>query len=59
MLKFRRFWRVWGFPLITHLSAPRLAAVVVDLSEDLRNREDLSLDHLLKISRIVGEHHGP
>jgi signal transduction histidine kinase len=30
-----------------------LAAVVVDLSEDLRNREDLSLDHLLKNSRIL------
>jgi PAS domain S-box-containing protein len=34
-------------------SGPRLAAVVVDLSEDLRNREDLSLDHLLKSSRIL------
>ena len=31
----------------------RLAAVVVDLSEDLRNREDLSFDHLLKSSRIL------
>jgi len=31
----------------------RLAAVVVDLSEELRNREDLSFDHLLKTSRIL------
>jgi two-component system, LuxR family, sensor kinase FixL len=31
----------------------RLAAIIVDLSEDLRNREDLSLDHLLKNSRIL------
>ena len=35
------------------LSGPRLAAVVVDLSEDLRDREDLSLDYLLKNSRIL------
>ena len=35
------------------MSGPRLAAVIVDLSEDLRNREDLSLDHLLKSSRIL------
>lgn len=34
-------------------SGPRLAAIVVDLSEDLRNREDLSLDYLLKNSRIL------
>jgi signal transduction histidine kinase len=32
---------------------PRLAAIIVDLSEDLRNREDLSLDYLLKNSRIL------
>jgi len=43
---------VW-FSTYTTLSGPRLAAVVVDLSEDLRNREDLSLDHLLKSSRIL------
>jgi hypothetical protein len=30
-----------------------LAAIVVDLSEDLRNREELSLDHLLKNTRIL------
>jgi two-component system, LuxR family, sensor kinase FixL len=32
---------------------PRLAAIIVDLSEDLRDREDLSLDHLLKNARIL------
>ncbi|MBV9181984.1 MAG: PAS domain S-box protein [Acidobacteria bacterium] len=34
-------------------SGLRLAAIIVDLSEDLRNREDLSLDYLLKNSRIL------
>ncbi len=43
---------IW-FSTYTTISGPRLAAVVVDLSEDLRNREDLSLDHLLKNSRIL------
>jgi signal transduction histidine kinase len=43
---------IW-FSTYTTLSGPRLAAIVVDLSEDLRNREDLSLDHLLKSSRIL------
>ena len=43
---------VW-FSTYNTISGPRLAAVVVDLSEDLRNREDLSLDHLLKSSRIL------
>jgi two-component system, LuxR family, sensor kinase FixL len=43
---------VW-FSTYTTISGPRLAAIVVDLSEDLRNREDLSLDHLLKSSRIL------
>jgi two-component system sensor kinase FixL len=37
----------------TTLNGPRLAAIVVDLSEDLRSREDLSLDHLLKSTRIM------
>jgi two-component system sensor kinase FixL len=32
---------------------PRLAAIIVDLSDDLRDREDLSLDHLLKNARIL------
>ncbi len=43
---------VW-FSTYSTLSGPRLAAIIVDLSEDLRNREDLSLDHLLKSSRIL------
>jgi two-component system, LuxR family, sensor kinase FixL len=43
---------VW-FSTYSTMSGPRLAAIVVDLSEDLRNREDLSLDHLLKNSRIL------
>jgi two-component system sensor kinase FixL len=43
---------VW-FSTYQTVSGPRLAAVVVDLSEDLRDREDLSLDHLLKSSRIL------
>jgi two-component system, LuxR family, sensor kinase FixL len=43
---------IW-FSTYTTMSGPRLAAVVVDLSEDLRNREDLSLDYLLKNSRIL------
>ena len=43
---------VW-FSTYTTASGPRLAAIVVDLSEDLRSREDLSLDHLLKNSRIL------
>jgi two-component system, LuxR family, sensor kinase FixL len=43
---------VW-FSTYTTLSGPRLAAIVVDLSEELRDREDLSLDHLLKNSRIL------
>jgi C4-dicarboxylate-specific signal transduction histidine kinase len=30
-----------------------LAAIIVDLSEDLRSREDMSFDHLLKHARIV------
>lgn len=43
---------VW-FSTYNTISGPRLAAIIVDLSEDLRNREDLSLDHLLKNSRIL------
>ncbi len=43
---------VW-FSTYNTLSGPRLAAIIVDLSEDLRNREDLSLDHLLKNTRIL------
>ena len=43
---------VW-FSTYSTMSGPRLAAIIVDLSEDLRNREELSLDHLLKNSRIL------
>jgi two-component system sensor kinase FixL len=43
---------IW-FSTYTSISGPRLAAIVVDLSEDLRSREDLSLDHLLTNSRIL------
>ncbi|MGD1081941.1 MAG: ATP-binding protein [Candidatus Sulfotelmatobacter sp.] len=43
---------VW-FSTYSTISGPRLAAIVVDLSEDLRNREELSLDHLLKNTRIL------
>jgi two-component system, LuxR family, sensor kinase FixL len=43
---------VW-FSTYNTLSGPRLAGIIVDLSEDLRNREDLSLDHLLKNTRIL------
>ena len=43
---------VW-FSTYTTVSGPRLAAIIVDLSEDLRTREDLSLDFLLKNSRIL------
>jgi PAS domain S-box-containing protein len=43
---------VW-FSTYNTISGLRLAAIVVDLSEDLRSREDLSLDHLLKNTRIL------
>lgn len=43
---------VW-FSTYGTMSGPRLAAIVVDLSEDLRNREDLSLNYLLKNTRIL------
>lgn len=43
---------VW-FSTYATASGNRLAAIVVDLSEDLRNREDLSLDYLLKNTRIL------
>ena len=39
----------------TYATSPgrRLAAIIVDLSEDLRDREDLSLDYLLKNTKIL------
>lgn len=43
---------IW-FSTYNTISGPRLSAIIVDLSEDLRNREDLSLDYLLKNSRIL------
>jgi len=46
------FVGVW-FSTYATLSGPVLAAILVDLSEDLRNREDLSLEHLLRNTRIL------
>jgi two-component system sensor kinase FixL len=43
---------VW-FSTYTTLKGPRLAAIMVDLSEDLRNREDLSFEHLLRSTRVL------
>ncbi len=43
---------VW-FSTYTADQGSRLAAIIVDLSEDLRDREDLSLDHLLKNTKIL------
>jgi PAS domain S-box-containing protein len=43
---------VW-FSTFTTVRGPRLAAIIVDLSEDLRDREDLSLDRLLKNTTIL------
>jgi two-component system sensor kinase FixL len=43
---------IW-FSTYDTVSGPRLAAIVVDLSEELRDREDLSLDHLLTNTRIL------
>jgi len=43
---------VW-FSTYATAQGRRLAAIIVDLSEDLRDREDLSLDHLLKSTRIL------
>ena len=43
---------VW-FSTYNTSQGSRLAAIIVDLSEDLRDREDLSLDHLLKSTKIL------
>ena len=43
---------VW-FSTYNTSQGPRLAAIIVDLSEDLRDREDLSLDYLLKSTKIL------
>jgi PAS domain S-box-containing protein len=43
---------VW-FSTYSSISGNRLAAIFVDLSEDLRSREDLNLDYLLTNTRIL------
>jgi PAS domain S-box-containing protein len=43
---------VW-FSTYASSSGNRLAAILVDLSEDLRSREDLNLDYLLTNTRIL------
>jgi two-component system, LuxR family, sensor kinase FixL len=43
---------VW-FSTYATTQGSRLAAIIVDLSEELRDREDLSLDHLLKNTKIL------
>ena len=43
---------VW-FSTYATSGGPRLAAIMVDLSEELRDREDLRLDHLLKNTNIL------
>ncbi len=43
---------VW-FSTYSSSSGNRLAAILVDLSEDLRSREDLNLDYLLTNTRIL------
>jgi two-component system sensor kinase FixL len=43
---------VW-FSTYESIRGKTLAAIIVDVSDDLRNREDLSLDYLLKNTRIL------
>jgi len=43
---------VW-FSTYTTLNGPRLAAIMVDLSEELQSREDLRFEHLLRHTRIL------
>ncbi len=43
---------IW-FSSYSTLSGPRVAAIIVDVSDEVRSREDMSLDHLLRHSRIV------
>ena len=43
---------IW-FSTYSTTSGNRLAAIIVDLSEELVHREDLSLDYLLKNARIL------
>ena len=49
---------VW-FSTYRTVSGTRVAAIIVDLSEDLRSREDLSLDYLLKKKPHSHECRGP
>lgn len=43
----------WFSTYLAHSGGNRLAAIVVDLSEELTSREDMSLDYLLKNARIL------
>jgi signal transduction histidine kinase len=43
---------VW-FSTSSTTRGPIISAIVIDFSEDLRDREDLSLDHLLKNAKIL------
>lgn len=43
----------WFSTYRAHSGGNRLAAIIVDLSEELTSREDLSLDYLLKNARIL------
>jgi two-component system, LuxR family, sensor kinase FixL len=43
---------VW-FSTFTTSSGLRVAAIIVDLSEELRDREELSLNHVLKNTRLL------
>src|SRR5262249_13865664 len=42
-----------SFSTYATLNGPRVAAILVDLSEDLQNREDLRFEHLLRHTRIL------
>jgi PAS domain S-box-containing protein len=43
---------VW-FSTYSTLTGRRMAAILIDLSEELRNREDLRFEHLLRNTRIL------
>src|SRR5262249_4354577 len=48
-----RFMAATWFSTYRTSTGSKLAAIVVDLSEELRDREELSLNHLLKNARIL------
>src|SRR5262245_39169027 len=48
-----RFLAATWFSTYRTSTGSKLAAIVVDLSEELRDREELSLNHLLKNARIL------